>query len=88
MSGDVAAFHSDFVTTPVVGDPGSFNYPQDDPNVAASTKTLFNPGGAPNRDYVSHVGEVTLADADTIQAAFAVYTSTIAYPEDKPVSMA
>ncbi len=82
VSGDVAAFHSEFVTTPVVGDPGSFNYPHDDPNVAASTRALFNPGGAPNRDYVSHVGEVTLADAETIQAAFASYTSTVAYPEE------
>ena len=82
VSGDVTAFHSDFVTTPVVGDARSFNYPQDDSNLTAATKALFTPGGAANREYVSHIGEVTLADTEAVQAAFASYSSTITYPTE------
>jgi uncharacterized protein (DUF1501 family) len=82
MSGDVPAFHGEYVTTPVITDPGSFNYPHDDPNQTAALEALFQPAGAANHDYVSHIGQTALADAGAVQAAFAAYSSTVVYPEN------
>jgi len=82
LSGDVPAFHGKYVTSPVITDPSSFNYPQGAPEQTAALKALFKPGGAANRDYVSHIGELALADVDTVQAAFANYQPAVAYPKD------
>ena len=82
MSGPVPAFNGEYVTTPVITDPGSFNYPRDDPNQVAALRAMFRPAGAANRDYVAHVGEIALADAESVQAAFASYSSTVVYPEN------
>ena len=82
LSGDVPALHGRYVTSPVVSDPGSSTYPQNDPAQTAALKTLFPPGGALNRDYVSHVGRLALTDADAIQTALANYQPAVAYPKD------
>jgi len=83
LAGDVPAFHSEIVTTPAIVDPDSFNYPRIDPDYDAALAALFRGAGGPlNRDYVSHVGGISLADSDAVQAAFARYTSTIEYPAD------
>ena len=79
-AGDVAAFHGNVVTTPVITDTGAFNYPQW-PVSTEVLRALFRPGGGANRDYVAHVGDLALSDADAIQAVVAKYTSTIQYPE-------
>ena len=52
------------------------------PTRTAALKALFKPGGAPNRDYVSHIGESRSRTPTAVQAAFASYTSTIAYPDE------
>jgi len=79
VSGDVPALRGDRVTTPVVD--GSFSYPHYDPSQTDALRALLAPGGAPNRDWVAHVGRLALADSDTIEAAGAAYSSSIVYPE-------
>ncbi len=81
-SGDVPALHGRFVTTPVLTDPSGFSYPQGDPSLTAGLRALFQPAGPVERDYVGHIGEAALADADALQSAFAAYNSTVAYPEN------
>jgi len=80
VSGYPPAFFSDLVTTPVVSDPGSFNYPQDPPKTD-SLRTMFQPTGRANRDYVAHIAQMTLADTEAVQAAVTSYQSTIVYPD-------
>ena len=81
--GYVSSLHGEIVTTPVIGDPGSYDVPRGNPDKDAALQALFEPGGTPNRDYVSHIGEVTLADTAAAQAAFGRYTSTVAYPDSR-----
>jgi uncharacterized protein (DUF1501 family) len=88
MSGDIPAFHAEYVTTPVISDPGLFNYPHDDPILATALRAMLRPTGASNRDYVAHVGDIALADVEAVQAAFASYSSTIAYPDQSGLAMA
>jgi len=79
VSGDVPALRGDRVTTPVAD--GSFTYPQYDPPQTDALRALLEAGGAPNRDYVAHVGRLALADSDVLGAAAAAYTSSIVYPD-------
>src|SRR5262249_4690883 len=51
------------------------------PDKDAALQALFKPAGTPNRDYVSHIGEITLADTAAAQAAFGRYVSTVVYPD-------
>jgi uncharacterized protein (DUF1501 family) len=83
VSGDVSALHGEYVTTPVIGDPGSYAYPGGNPDRDAALQALFKPGGLANHEYVSHIGEVSLADATAAQTAFASYTSTVTYPDSR-----
>jgi uncharacterized protein (DUF1501 family) len=84
--GDVPALHGETVKTPVVTDPGSFNYNHDNPPLTAALQALFRPAGLPNRDYAGQIGEVALTDADAMQRAFAEYQTTIAYAEDSALA--
>ena len=75
--GDVTAFHD----VPVMSDPGSFNYYQDDPALAGALRSLLTPAGPPNRAYVGHIGELAVADVGAVKQALAQYTSAVTYPE-------
>jgi len=81
--GDVSALHGEYVTTPIIGDLGSFDYPRDNPDRAAALQALFKPAGPANRDFVSHIGEVALADSTAVQGASASYNSTVTYPDSR-----
>jgi uncharacterized protein (DUF1501 family) len=78
FSGDVTAFHD----VPVMSDPGSFRYYQDDPALAAALPAMLTPTGQPNRAYVGHIGELAVADVGVVQQALAQYTSSVVYPPD------
>ena len=83
-SGDVPALRSNLVTAPVITDAPSFDYPR---TLEASALTgLLQPTGQANRDYVAHIGEIALADADAVQAAASAYSSTIVYPEESSLA--
>ena len=81
LGGDVPALHGESVKSPVVSDPGSFNYPHDDPNQYAALQALFRPADEPNRDYVRQIGELAIADADAVQRAFSEYQTSVVYPD-------
>ena len=73
---DVPAFHGLYVTTPTVDAAGQ----RGDADQLRALKSMFAPTGSPNLDYVGHVHQVGLADADIIQKALADYTTTTEYP--------
>jgi len=81
FSGDVLAFHD----VPVMSDPGSFNYYQDDPTLATAFRSILKPAGPPNRAYVGHIGELAVADVGTVKQALSAYTSTVTYPTNSPL---
>ena len=86
VGGDLSAFYSSKVATPVVTDVGSFNYPPY-PAPPEVLRTILRPGGSPNREYAAAIGNLALSDADAVQAAAASYTSTVSYPHG-PVAAA
>ena len=80
---DVPAFHGSYVTSPTIDSTGG----RGDPAQVQALKNMFAPTGSPNLDYVGHVHQVALADADIIEAALAAYTTDTPYPtpdEDNP----
>ena len=82
FAGDVTALHADSVTSPVVGDSNSFNYPHDDPGETSALLAMLAPsGGIANRDYVAEIGRLAIADSDAVQRGYAAYTSTVTYPD-------
>jgi len=82
FAGDVTAFHD----VPVMSDPGSFNYYQDDPALVSALRSLLTPTGPPNRAYVGHIGELAVADVGVVKQALAQYSSTVTYPPDSALA--
>ena len=81
ISGDIPSLHGQYVTTPIIGDVSSFDYPRDNPDKTAALRAMFEATGAVNLDYVGHIGKVAMADSAMTQAAFTSYASTVVYPE-------
>ncbi len=75
---DVPAFQGTLVTSPTIDGGAS---PRGDQTQMDALKALFAPVGDDNRDFIGHVGELAVKDAEIMQAAFDAYSTDIEYPD-------